>query len=581
MMGIIVKYSDFYQQPAPADFLSQLNLIPKEEIIATISAVNSHLNPITTSHLDDSRATQYQCIRLIFLDTENSPQNSFCPQILNRYSHFPKEYALFTRGACLYALQEVLAKNDFELQTPEYNFDLRERIFKYLLTVNERIQAQNDDFKNNDHAELGEKFFEYFAFRVLPFNQYIHTENSINLLYKSWTLFQNLKNSVFFGAHLKIYLKNQFGVDDMEDFFKRQIFTYFGSHDQKLNLNYINIRPDEVEQIQILDKLSFRNNYAIPPDNDLQIFNFLEIKKSPLYRNEKKDDKDLITYVMLDSDMFLEKMYALFINDFWFDYLDPQKICTRNDWGNFIGSVFFEPFVEKIFTESFLGHNRIVFRATDDLKFTLPGSTETEYADFYIRDKTNIILTEAKSNFLPANNGLKTVKNIADYRNLKMDDFYKNYGLKQLALKTVMQFHKYKSFINDDQKILAGKVKIFPLLIVNDPILSSGTIAFAFRLKFIEYLNNNNFDIENENHQIMPLTVINVSELQQMEQSLQDRDQNIFNYMRYLNSITNPSRIPFEGNIVVLRTFAQVLGKHLKTKLVAKRVINLKNWLKN
>jgi hypothetical protein len=68
MMGIIVKYSDFYQKPAPANFLSQLNLIPKEEIIATISAINSHLNPITTSHLDDSRATQYQCIRLIFLE---------------------------------------------------------------------------------------------------------------------------------------------------------------------------------------------------------------------------------------------------------------------------------------------------------------------------------------------------------------------------------------------------------------------------------------------------------------------------------------------------------------------------------
>jgi hypothetical protein len=580
MMGIIVKYSEFYGQPAPADPISLLNSIPKEELIATISEVNAHLNPITASHLDDSRKTQFACIRVIFLDTENSLRNSFCPQILNRYSQFPKEYTLFTRSACLYAIQEVLAKNDFAPEAPEYNFDLREKIFKYLLAVNERIQSQNDNFHDNDHTELGEKFFEYFAFKLLPFNQYNYTINSINLLYKSWILFQNLKSDIFFGPHLTAYLKEQFGVEDMEDFFKKQMYTYFGSHDQKLCLNYINILPEETEQIKILDKLSQRNNLPVPADNDLNIFNFLEIKKSPLYRNHKEDSKDHITYVMLDSDFFLEKMYGLFINDFWFDYLAPNNFCTRNDWGNFIGGVFFEPFVEKIFIEAFNKHDRIIFRSTNQLKFTLPGTTEVEYADFYIRDKSNIILAEAKSNFLPANNGLKTVKDITDYRNLKMDDFYKNYGLKQLALKTVMKFHNYKTFIEDDQKILAKKIRIFPLLIVNDPILSSGTISFAFRLKFIEYLKDNNFDIENSDHQIMPLAIINVSELQQMEQSLHDREENIFNFLRYLYSITNPARMALEGNFVVLRTFEQVLAKHLKNKLIAQRVINLKKWFK-
>lgn len=580
MMGIIVKFSEFYAKSAPIDSISLLNSIPKEELIATISAINAHLNPITSSHLDDSRKTQIKCIRVIFLDTENSLRNSFCTQILSRYSQFPKQYALFTRSACLYALQEIMANNSFVPETPEYNFDLRERIFKYLLCVNERIQAQNDNFNRNDHAQLGEKFFEYFAFKLLPFNQYNYTFNSINSLYKSWTLFKNLKNNSFFEPHITNYLKEQFNVEDMEDFFKKQMYTYFGSYDRKLQLNYINIRPEETEQIKILDKLSQRNNFPLPNDNDLNIFNFLEIKKSPLYRNYKKDGKDYITYVMLDSDFFLDKLYALFINDFWFDYLQPKDICTRNDWGSFIGTDFFEPFIENIFKEAFQNHNRIIFKSTDELKFSLPSTTETEYADFYIRDKSNIILAEAKSNFLPANNGLKTVKDINDYRNLRMDDFYKNYGLKQLALKTVVKFHQYKTFIEDDQNVLSKKITIFPVLIVNDPILSSGTVAFAFRLKFMEYLKDNNFEIENSIHRIMPLAIINITELQQMEQSLHDREENIFNFLRYLFSITNPARIAFEGNFIVLRTFEQVLGKHIKNKLIAQRVINLKKWFK-
>ena len=579
-MGVILKYSDFYGQPAPIDPLSLLRDIPKEELITTIGAINTRLNPITTAHLDDSRNTQVESIRVLFLDNKNPIRRSNCLGILNRYSHFPKEYTIFTRSACLYALQEIIANENFAPETPHYNFDLRERIFKYMLVVNERIQNQNDNFNDNDHQELGEKFFEYFALKLLPFNQYNNTSNSINLLYKSWILFNNLKNDPFFGSHITQYLKLHFNVEDLEDFFKRQMSSYFRSYDSGLGLNYINIHPEETDQIKILNKLSHRNNIPLPADDDLNIFNFLEIKKSPLYCMVKKDGRPHITYVMLDSDLFLEKMYGLFINDFWFDYLLPGQICTRNDWGNFIGSVFFEPIVENIFKESFQNHNRIIFKSTNELKFTLPGTTETEYADFYIRDKSRIILAEAKSNFLPANNGLKTVKTINDYKDLKMDDFYKNYGLKQLALKTVLKFHSYKKYITDDQKLLEKKVKIYPVLIVNDPILSSGTINFAFRLKFIDYLKSNNFDIENSNHQIMPLAIINLSELQQMEQSLHDREENIFNFIRYFHSIVNPKRITNEGNFIVLRTFEQVLGKHLKNKLIAQRVRNLKKWFK-
>lgn len=580
MMGIIIKYSDFYGRPAPENPITLLEPIPKEELIATISAINSRLNPMMTSHLDDSIETQVECIRVTFLDNNNPIRYSLCAQVIHRYLQFPQGHNIFTRPACLYALQEILANDIFAIQTPEYTFDIRERIFKYLLTVNERVLSQNDNFSENDHEALDENFFEYFAFKMLPLNQYIQTSNSINAWYKSKKLFNIIKNHALFGPHLIAYLKQAFDIEDMEEFFRRQIFTYYKSFDKKLQLLYINIRLDETEQIKILDKFSERHNLPLPAEDDLSIFDFLELKKSPLYRNHPEDGKELITYIVMDGDLFLEKTYALFVNDFWFDYLRPNNICNRKDWGNFIGSAFFEPFLDDIFQHSFNGHNRIVYKTADELKFQLPGTQEIEYADFYIRDVQKVILSEAKSNYLPMVNGYKTVRNIVDYQALDMERFYKDYGLIQLATKTVKLFHNYKTYIKDDQGQLKKHLKIFPLLIVNDPILSSGAISFMFRLKFEKILKSNDVEIANSQHIIMPFAIVHVSELQQMEQSLADRDENIFNLLRYYHSITNPTRVAREGNFIVLRTFEQVLGKHLKNKIIANRIRRMKNWIK-
>ncbi len=580
MIGIIIKYSDFFGQPIPQNPIALLSSIPKEELIATIGAINSRLNPIMTSNFDDSFETQVECLRVIFLDNNNPVRSSVCAHLIRHYLQFPKGYNLFTRTTCLYAFQEILSSNIFAEQTPEYTFEIRERIFKYLLAVNERALYQNDKFSPNDHETLGDNFFEYFAFKMLPLNQYIQTSNSINGWYKSKTLFDTIKNHVLFGPHLTAYLKLTFDIGDMEEFFKRQIFSYYNSFDDKLQLNYINLRFDESEQIKILDKFSHRPNLPLPQDEDLAIFDFLELKKSPLYKNQPEDGKELITYIVMDGDFFLEKTYALFVNDFWFDYLRPNNICNRKDWGNFIGSVFFEPFLDNIFQHSFNGHNRIVYRSSNELKFSLPGRQETEYADFYIRDGKRIIISEAKSNYLPMINGYKTVSTIEDYQGLDMDKFYKDYGLMQLVVKTVKLFHTYKTYVNDDQIALNNRLTIYPLIIVNDPILSSGAISFMFRLKFVKALNDNGVEISNNQHTIMPLAIVHVSELQQMEQSLANRKENMFNLLRYYHSITNPARIASEGDFIVLRTFEQVLGKHLKNKIIADRIRKIKNWIK-
>lgn len=579
-MGIMVKYSDFYGESIPANPIDLIKPIPKEELFATIAAVNTRLKPVYNSYFDDSRKTQVECLKAIFLDDKNSNENSNCRDYILAFLNSPAHYTLFTRVTCLYAFQEILSHDGFAEETPDWNFELRERIFKFLLIINEYILSYNDDYNDKDREELGDSFFEYMMFKELPHNQYYSTSNAINLFYKSWTLFQSLRQDQTFGPHLSIYLKEAFDVTDISEFFKILIHTFFKSHDEILNINYINLPKEYVDVAKILDKYSERKKRKLPKRNDLKIFEFLELKKSPLYKNEGNDGKEITTYLVMDNILLIEKVYSLFINDFWFDYLSPKGVYERTDWGNFIGSRFFEPFLETILRNSFCNNRRANLKATDELKFKLPGENEIEFADFYIRERNKVILAEAKSNYLPQVNGYKTVKNINDFKALDLPKFYKDYGLEQLALKTVKRFHEYKNYIKDNPKYLNNKIKIFPVLIVNDPIFSSGYTSFVFRRKFIELLNSKNIQIENNYHIIFPLSIINVSDLQDMEQSLNDGDENMFNILRYFFSITDVKRIPIEGSFIVLKTIEHAINSRIKSKLIANRIRKL-HWLIN
>lgn len=572
-------YSTFYGSSIPSNSMELIKSIPKEELLSTIAAINARLKPINSSHYDNSIKTQIECLRVLFLDNENPLSQSNCSSIILKYLNSGNKYNLFSRVTCLYAFQEIVNAGGFAEQTPQYTVELRELIFKYLLITNENILLFDKDYSESDNVTLGYSLSEYMMFKELPHNQHYATSNSINLFYKSFSLFKAINSDNLFEKHLKIYLKEQFGSESILNFFTKHMYTYFSSFDEKLKFNYINIDTTETESIKILDKLSEKQNFPIPEKTDLKIFEFLNIKKSPLYKCKLEESSDFTSYLVLDNDFLIEKTYSLFINDFWFDYLKPKNICKRTDWGSFIGSVFFEPFLEGIFKNSFENNKRIQFRATDDLKFKLNGRDEIEYADFYIREGGKVLLAEAKSNYLPLINGFKTVRHIADYQSINLDKFYKDYGLTQLATKTIKLFHTYKEHINDRTFNFNRHVKLYPVLIVNDPIFSTGWTSYVFRQKFNTILKSENIDIKNEKHNIMPLSIINVTALQNMEQSLHDGDINIFNIIRYSHSISDRKRLTLENQTVLLKTIDDAIDKKIKSKQVAKRIKNL-TWLK-
>lgn len=578
MIGHLIKYSDFYSTSLSRDPVDLIHDIPKQELIATIAAINSKIKPPSSNHFDDSRETQIECLRILFLDNNNPIQQSLCLPIIQRYVQCPPNHNLFSRVTCLYALQEIINNDDFVTETPEYNFDNRERIFKFLLIANEQILQGDQNYKCEGYEQLGHDFFEFFMFRELYHNQYYHCSNAINISYKSFYLFEKIENSHRFGKHFINYLTWHYKVENTSELLKHVIWTYIKSFDEELSLRYINVSKENTEVIKILDSFSDKVEYTIPDKSDLKKFDFFPLKKSPLYKSTRDRDKEFARYFPLDDGFYIEKIYSIFFNDFWYDYLKPNEICTREDWGNFIGSEFFEPFIGEILKASFINSADVVLRTSNELKFKMEGKTEIEYADYYVRKNQNVALFEVKSGYIPLDHGYKTVSSIDDYKNLDLDKFNKDYGLEQLAEKTIKKFHFYKNEINDPYFNLSRKVQIYPIIIVNDPILSSSIVTFVMKRKFNELLEKYGIKKKAKEHNIKDLCIINVSHLQEIEQGLNDKKLVFFELLDLYLSMSNYQNRSNHINYKFLRTFDHVINRKVKNNLIADRIKAL-DWL--
>jgi hypothetical protein len=572
MLGYLVKYSEFFGVHAPEDPLDLIRDIPKEELIVTIAGINAKLKPLTSVKPDQSRETQIESLRLIFMDDKRPISESVCISLIRHYLAMPANYNLFSRVTCLHAIQEIINSDDFTEQVPQYTYMNRENIFRFLLISNEQILTGDKNYKEEGYNELGRDFFEFFGFRELHHNQYNETSNFFNVLYKSFYLFDKIEGDYFYGQHFRNFLTWTYNVESTNEFLKHLLGSTIASNDEKLGLRYLNVSKDNTDAVKILDAFSLRENETYPR-GDLRIFDFLPLKKAPLFKCSEKDDKDIISYVVIDEGFYIEKSYSLFINDFWFKYLLPNNIKNRKEWGGFIGSSFFEPFIEEILKESFSKTPTIILRSSSELLFNIEGRP-IEYADFYIRNKQKVALLEVKSGFIPLDTGYKTVSTIEDYRLLDLNNFNKNYGITQLAEKTVKKFHLYKKEINDPSFSTERKVQIYPVLVVNDPIISSGIFPFVLKRKFNDLLAKEGISKKEKRHLITDLCIINVAHLQEMEENLKNKKVDFFALLDlYLQMSDSGNKANYKG-YRFLRNFDHVLNVKLKNNLISARVLD-------
>ena len=219
------------------------------------------------------------------------------------------------------------------------------------------------------------------------------------------------------------------------------------------------------------------------------------------------------------------------------------------------------------------------YKSIDDLKISLSGRSEMEYADFYLRKGNKIALIEAKSNYIPMVQGYKTIDTIEDYRELNFAKFYKDFGLSQLTLKTIKYFHDYKMSIGDVGLKENKRVHLYPILLVNEPILSSSYVSFAMRRRFLTLLESEGIDVSNKKHSIKPLIILNVAELQSMEKSLNKSKLDFFKLLDMYHQMIDSRGLSWDRRTDALRTISHIIDKKIDAQdTVSSRVKNL-NWI--
>lgn len=291
MFGHPLKFSDFFNQDVPNNPLHLIRTLPKDELIATITAVNTRLKNVYSSGYDISRQTQIECLRAVLDDFKNPINRSFAKPFVEKFLLLPDNFQFFTRVTCLYAMQWILSSNEFPKERPvNYTLEQRIGIFKFLLICNEKILFFNQQFNDTHTDALGERFFEYYMFKEIPHNQYFYHTNPLNKFYKGWYLMDVLSKDLFYGKHFKSYLKEIFDIDSLTEFFKFIIAQFFQSNDDNLKVNYLKIRTDlHPKSIEILKVFSERLNLPLPDEASLEILDFLELKKNPVYDGGESD----------------------------------------------------------------------------------------------------------------------------------------------------------------------------------------------------------------------------------------------------------------------------------------------------
>jgi hypothetical protein len=573
MLGRILKFTDFYREDQIVDKFDLINNIPRVELIATISSINHLIKGPLDLSFNNSFENQLKLIETIFLTHLNADNRQYIVGFARRlndiYQAENGAVTLFTRASCVYALNDIILSDTIiNENVPKYLFHIPdcENIFKFLLLNNTELLNYSENYEEEMSSDsLGEDFFKVFMFKEIPHNQYYFIQNPVNLLNRAVLLFDYLKET--YNNELIEYLK-EYQINSPEEFIGI-ISNFFMSPGVMPNMHCFKVPVSDKITIARLDKLSIRG--AGRPNAGVKKFEFLEVKKGPFYKYAGEESN---IYLLMDNIFFVEKAYDLFYWDFFFDKLaiglnQRKRERELKNWGGIVGR-FFEDYIKSILEYSFSDHKDVLLKCTDDLKV----ANGDEFADFYIRRKRQIIVGQAKCTFLPQID-YKEVYSWSDYESINQEEFFSRFGLSQLVDTTIANFSEYA--IQIDKGFPKSKVFIYPILITNEPIISNGITSQVFNERFKELLSEKGLEIENESYRIHRLTVIHISELERLQQSIKDKDLKFDNLLQTYADNTNVelTHNPYSQ----FMDFDNLIRKKIKEKAIPKYILDKKEGI--
>lgn len=513
---LILEYSHFFGKNINENRLDLIKGISKKHILFEIAGLNYRLKPNNQLKYDTSWETQLKELTY------------FCPidpQLLNYYisvslRHFNikgDHPIIFNRAGNLFAMEEIL--NNAELFDIE-GFVMRkvevwDAIFKYLLAINSEITKVKEIKEDNLTLET-------ISASTIVLNELMIEENPLLIPYKGLRLMEFLSSHPVYGKEIDTFFNNILKIEKDRFIYNVYALIIANKHkDKSLEFAYVTENGDS-----FLDYLS-SNRIKSP-----KTINLLSLKKAPFYKDSHE------RYIVLDNNFLFNKSYNFFINDFWFDYLKPQKDINGNEKFNikdYRGAfgLFFEMYVEEIIRNSFIHFVDPKPLLFDDLKISISKS-EIEIADIYIRQNNKILVGQVKSNSIYDNEKYGGDTNKL-YRNDR-EKFFSDFGVNQVVdsiTNIIKYFNEFDANLPIDKEL-----EFYPTIIVNEKVFQTPLIPNLFHIRFQELITGINFG----KHKINPLSIIHISDLEYLEFWLSTKEKNIWNILDY--HLTDASLMP-------------------------------------
>jgi hypothetical protein len=515
---LILEYKQFFNTEPPENRLDLVKHIPKRNLLYEIAGLNYRLKPYNQLKYDFTLNTQVD--ELEYFCPIDKELHQHYVRIASRYTKGQDDYPLiFNRAANLFALEEILNNSDF---LTEENFDMKrvevwDGIFKYLLAVNAEIVKVK-------HLDPKDTSIENISASSIALNELMIEDNPFYIPFKGIKLIEYLSNHPLYGAELESYFKDTLKID--KDKFIFNLLSLSMANGQEKSFTefvYNTAEPDEF--------LEYLGNNRIKNENFITL---LSIKKTPFYKENN------LRYIVLDLNFLINKSYNFFINDFWFDYLKPQKdekgkekFSFKHYRGAF--GLFFEEYVRDIFENS-LSHLKypkpLLF---DDLKVHISGG-QIEVADIYVRQNKKVLVGQVKSSAIYDNEKYSGEIDTL-YRNDR-NQFFKDFGVNQTydSIKLILN----NSNLFDSKLQVTKRLEFYPVVVVNDKVFQTPLIANLLHQRFQELLEEDDL----KPHEIHPLVVLHVSDLEYIENVLTKKKKQIWDLLKSHYKKINKTLMP-------------------------------------
>jgi hypothetical protein len=380
-------------------------------------------------------------------------------------------------------------------------------ILRYILAVNTSIteiqESGNDDPIN----------FETLNPKTLPLNELSLNSDPIYIPFRGYKLLEYLHNHAEVEKYIKAYFQQQYSFT-FDYFVYETMGMYLANEHENADLDfYYNVGNASTTLFDILSDIYKSSD--IPK--------LLSIRKFPFYKSSEKN------YILIDNILLLEKLYNQFINDFWFDYLkhlnkdDGTKLFDIKKYKSIIG-YFFENYIRGLIDYSFKKAKYYSILLFEELITNFQGN-QIEIADLYIRYNSKILIGQIKSTSLYDNE--KYAGNIDDFYKNDRNKFFESFGINQIVNSIKILNDTMPSL---DKKFPRNKsLKVYPAIIFNEKALQTPLMAKIFQDRFKELIK----DFQSNKIHIYPLSLIHVSDLENLQDYLFDNHNEIWDLLKF------------------------------------------------